>query len=113
MKNSFVNILEVNRQCLHSLSTRLEDDFEKVSSTTLYGSGHCFSILLSSGHLKSDSMATSGSCSWSKGFDATVESARAFVTPSLRKIHYFRPLLLTCPEQCVGGWCERIIAMRW
>ena len=36
LKNSFVNISEVNRQCLHSLSTRSEDDFEKVSSTTLY-----------------------------------------------------------------------------
>ena len=35
MKNSFVNISEVNRQCLHSLGTRSEDDFEKVSSTTL------------------------------------------------------------------------------
>ena len=34
MKNSFVNISEVNRQCLHSLGTRSEDDFEKVSSTT-------------------------------------------------------------------------------
>ena len=33
MKNSFVNISEVNRQCLHSLGTRSEDDFEKVSST--------------------------------------------------------------------------------
>ena len=32
-KNSFVNISEVNRQCLHSLGTRSEDDFEKVSST--------------------------------------------------------------------------------
>ena len=33
MKNSFVNISEVNRQCPHSLGTRSEDDFEKVSST--------------------------------------------------------------------------------
>ena len=31
VKNSFVNISEVNRQCLHSLGTRSEDDFEKVS----------------------------------------------------------------------------------
>ena len=31
LKNSFVNISEVNRQCLHSLGTRSEDDFEKVS----------------------------------------------------------------------------------
>ena len=31
MKNSLVNKLEVNRQCLHSLGTRSEDDFEKVS----------------------------------------------------------------------------------
>ena len=34
VKNSFVNISEVNRQCLHSLGTRSEDDFEKVSSTS-------------------------------------------------------------------------------
>ena len=34
LKNSFVNISEVNRQCLHSLGTRSEDDFEKVSSTS-------------------------------------------------------------------------------
>ena len=31
VKNSFVNISEVNRQCLHSLGTRSEVDFEKVS----------------------------------------------------------------------------------
>ena len=35
VKNSFVNILEVNRQCLHSLGTHSEDDFEKVSSTSV------------------------------------------------------------------------------
>ena len=34
VKNSFVNISEVNRQCLHSHGTRSENDFEKVSSTT-------------------------------------------------------------------------------
>ena len=34
VKNSFINISEVNRQYLHSLGTRSEDDFEKVSSTT-------------------------------------------------------------------------------
>ena len=33
MKNSFVNISEVNRQCLNSLRLALEDDFEKVPST--------------------------------------------------------------------------------
>ena len=32
VKNSFVNISEV--QCLHSLGTRSEDDFEKVSIFT-------------------------------------------------------------------------------
>ena len=31
VKNSFVNISEVNWQCLHSLGTRSGDDFEKVS----------------------------------------------------------------------------------
>ena len=36
VKNSFVNISEVNRQCLHMLGTRSEDDFEKVSSTSIY-----------------------------------------------------------------------------
>ena len=36
MKHSFVNISEVNRQCLHSLGTRSEDDFEKVSSTNVH-----------------------------------------------------------------------------
>ena len=36
MKNSFINISEVNRQYLHSLGTRSEDDFEKVSSTNIY-----------------------------------------------------------------------------
>ena len=36
VKNSFVNISEVNRQCLHSLGTRSEDDFEKVSSTSIH-----------------------------------------------------------------------------
>ena len=36
VKNSFVNISEVNRQCLHSLGTRSEDDFEKVSSTNVH-----------------------------------------------------------------------------
>ena len=35
VKNSFVNISEVNRQCLHSLGTRSEDDFEKVSIFTI------------------------------------------------------------------------------
>ena len=35
VKNSFVNISEVNRQCLHSLGTRSEDDFEKVSIFSL------------------------------------------------------------------------------
>ena len=39
VKNSFVNISEVNRQCLHSLGTRSEDDFEKVSSTRRYAEG--------------------------------------------------------------------------
>ena len=38
VKNSFVNISEVNRQCLHSLGTRSEDDFEKVSIFNIYGS---------------------------------------------------------------------------
>ena len=33
VKNSFINISEVNRQCLHSLDTRSEANFEKVSST--------------------------------------------------------------------------------
>ena len=36
VKNSFVNISEVNRQCLHSLGTCSEDDFEKVSTTTVH-----------------------------------------------------------------------------
>lgn len=36
VKNSFVNISEVNRQCLHSLGTRSEDDFEKVSIFSVY-----------------------------------------------------------------------------
>ena len=35
LKNSFVNISEVNRQCLHSLGSRSEDDFEKVSIFTV------------------------------------------------------------------------------
>ena len=33
VKNSFANISEVNWQCLQSLGTRSEDDFEKVSTT--------------------------------------------------------------------------------
>ena len=41
LKNSFVNISEVNRQCLHSLGTRSEDDFEKVSIFNGYSmTGH-------------------------------------------------------------------------
>ena len=36
VKNSFINISEVNRQYLHSLGTRSEDNFEKVSSTNLH-----------------------------------------------------------------------------
>ena len=41
MKSSFVNISEVNRQCLHSPGTRSEDDFEKVSIFTSHPtSGH-------------------------------------------------------------------------
>ena len=36
VKNSFINISEVNRQYLHSLGTRSEDNFEKVSSTTTH-----------------------------------------------------------------------------
>ena len=44
LKNSFVNISEVNRQCLHSLGTRSEDDFEKVSifNSNTYGIGMPF-----------------------------------------------------------------------
>ena len=38
VKNSFINISEVNRQCLHSLGTRSEANFEKVSSTSMI---HC------------------------------------------------------------------------
>ena len=36
VKNSFLNISEVNRQCLNSLGTRPGDDFEKVSSTSAH-----------------------------------------------------------------------------
>ena len=46
VKNSFVNISEVNRQCLHSLGTRSDDDFEKVSSTSAYHVTMCPFCLL-------------------------------------------------------------------
>ena len=48
VKNSFVNISEVNRQCLHSLGTRSEDDFEKVSIFNIYTFEHNKSYMFKS-----------------------------------------------------------------
>ena len=45
MKNYFVNISEVNWQCLQSLGTRSEDDFEKVSTTNEIAC-HCHYVCL-------------------------------------------------------------------